>query len=250
MKRCCQFIFAAVLILGWAQTAAAAGRLVKDMVALDRIYIAALSLTGEENKLVAKKIIKQLETQWLTFKKCHLSDFREDRSAKVDFAEINQMIEDAARVTRLNGRLSEVHEILEGVRIIFLHLRNRNSIDYYLDYLTRFHISMETIMLIVKSKNAETLTGDNILAVKIQSSKAMQAWKEATKADFDRALFLFTLDRETKRKEYMENMTESLGRLRQALESDDRVAIVSAALSAQANFDKLYALFGDGDKIN
>lgn len=250
MRRRCFSIFLAVLILSWAQTAVTAGRLVKDMVALDRIYIAALSLTGEENKLVVKKIIKQLETQWFSFKKYHLSDFREDRSAKIDFAEINQMIEDSARITMLNGRLSEVHEILEGVRITFSHLRRRNSIDYYLDYLTEFHISMEGIILLVKSKNAETLTGDNILSMKIQLNAAMQAWNEATRAKFDSGLFLLTPDSETKRQEYIKNTTEDLDRLRQALKNEERAAIIAAALSAQANFDELYALFGNTENIN
>jgi hypothetical protein len=250
MKRCCLLIFIAVLILGVTPTASAASKLVKDMIALDRIYIATLSLTGAEVKTRSKRLIILLVGQWRSFKKSHWHDFPEDRLAKVNFAEINQMIEDAARMARQNGNPAEIHEILGGIGITFLHLRQRNSIDYYLDYFTKFQESMEAMMMITKSKNRETLNGDNICTMKIRFRESMKYWNEAIKAPFNRELFSFSAARETKLKEYISNETQDLGILRQALENEDRAAIIQGADAVWAGFTRLYALFGDPDKIN
>jgi hypothetical protein len=249
MKRHFLFIIGIILILEMASTVFAAGRLEKDMVAFDKVYVAALSLTGDDNRTITKKIMKSLEQDWQTFKKNHFPDFSDDQSAKIDFAEISQMIDDAARIARLNGKLSEVQEILEGVRINFLHLRQRNSIDYYLDYLTKFHESMEPMVALARGKTPETLTSGNISTMRIEFSECSQDWQETLKAKFDASLFSFTEDMDIKRKGYLNSGTETLDRLRQALESENRAAIIQEAAAVQANFTGLFFLFGSLEGI-
>jgi hypothetical protein len=244
MKRYFLFIIGSFLILEMASMSMAASKLEKDMVAFDKVYVAALSLSGDDNRTMTKKVMKSLEQQWQTFKKNHFPDFNDDQSAKIDFAEISQMIDDAARIARLNGKLSEVQEILEGVRINFLHLRQRNSIDYYLDYLTKFHESMEPMVAQAQGKTQETLTSGNVSTMKIQFSECSQDWQEALKAKFDNSLFSFTEDMEAKRKGYLSSGTEALDRLRQALESENKIAIIQEAEAVRANFAQLFALFG------
>ena len=250
MARCCFFIFAVFLIWSWTPATEATGGIVEDMAAFDRVYVAVLFSTGDENRVTSKKMIKGLEAQWMLFKKDHFNDFRHNRSAKNDFAEINQIIEDAARLSRLNGPAGDVHEILEGVRITFFHFRRRNALEYYPDYLTKFHIAMQGMVFLVKNKTPESLTDSNIMALKNQLTGAAEAWNEAAAAKCDRRLFLMNKDSEAKRRECIKNTTESLARLKQALESTDKEAIVAATLSTQAESEKLYALFGDIESVN
>jgi hypothetical protein len=234
-------------ISGWVQ---AAGTLEKDIAALDRVYIAALTVTAADDRIMSKKVMKALETHWFAFAKKHLPDFADDNSTKVDFAQINQMIDDAAQITRLNGKLSEVHEILDDVRIIFFHLRQRNSIDYYLDYLMKFDESLAPITAIVRSKTQDTLSGSNIAALKLRINDLSQDWNEVIKAHFDAAVFSFSVETDAKRREYIIKETESLVRLQQALGNENKTAIIQEAAVIQDDFNHLYALFGSTEGIN
>jgi hypothetical protein len=85
--------------------------------------------------------------------------------------------------------------------------------------------------------------------MKIQLNEATQNWNKVVSAHFDRALFLFSDDTERRRNEYMERMTKSLGKLKQALDIQDRTMIIEEAAGAQANFIKLYYLFGESEVI-
>ena len=230
-------------------SALAAGNLEKEMADLDRVYIAALTVTAADNKVMSKKVIKVLETNWFAFAKRHLRDFPDDNSTKVDFTQINQMIDDAAQITRLNGKLTEVHEILAGVRIIFFHLRQRNSIDYYLDHLLKFDESLAPITEVTRNKTPDTLSAGNIASLNREISDLSQVWNEAVKAHFDPAVFSFTAQMNAKRKEYITAETEALTRLQQALENENKAAIIQAAAAVSDNFNKLYASFGSTEGI-
>ena len=78
----------------------------------------------------------------------------------------------------------------------------------------------------------------------------MKDWNEAINAPFNRELFSFSAAREIKLKEYISNETQALDILRQALESEDKAAIIQGSAAVWAGFARLYALFGDPDKIN
>lgn len=250
LKFTATIILCAVLYLFVSSDVQAAGRLEKEMADLDKIYIAALKVTAVDDKVMSRKVMKALETHWFSFAKKHLHDFADDNSTKVDFAQIHQMIEDAAQITRLNGKLSEVHEILDGVRIIFFHLRQRNSIDYYPDYLMKFNESLEPIAAIARNKTPETLSGGNIATIRRQFDEFAQNWNGVIKAHFDAAIFSFTGDMNAKRKEYIAKETEAITRLQQALGNEDRAAIIREAATISANFNNLYNLFGSTEGIN
>ena len=62
------------------------------MVALDKIYIAALSVTNQDDRNMSKKAMKLLVPRWQSFNKKHLRDFSKDKAAKTDFVKIDRMI--------------------------------------------------------------------------------------------------------------------------------------------------------------
>jgi hypothetical protein len=249
MRKCFYIILSIALISCISASAFAAGHLEKEMADLDRIYIAALSITASDNRAMSKKVMKALETHWFAFAKKHLPDFAADNSTKVDFAQINQMIDDAAQITRLNGKLSEVHEILNGVRVVFFHLRQRNSINYYLDYLMKVDEALGPIAAIVRSKTQDTLSGSNIATIKLQFDEFSRDWNEVIKARFDAAVFSFTPDMDAKRREYIVAETDSITRLRQALENENKAAIIMEVATVSDSFNSLYALFGSIEGI-
>jgi hypothetical protein len=159
------------------------------------------------------------------------------------------MISDAERTMRSNGKLADVHDILEGVRNTFLNIRKRNSIDYYIDYTTKFHNPMETIVLTAKGKTAETLTKTMLLTIKNNFKVAEQDWENIQRASFDPALFSFDAKKDAQRQNYIKAETEAMSKLKNALESGDKGTISKAAMGIESNFVNLFLLFGDFEKF-
>jgi hypothetical protein len=245
MKKCLIFVFNFIIILAVSSNVLAATALEKDMVALDKIYIAALSVTNQDDLNMSKNAMKLLVPQWQSFNKKHWRDFSKDKAAKADFAKISRMIDDAARIVQSNGKLADAHESLEGVRSTLLTLRKRNSIDYYIDYLTKFHEPMETTVLLAKGKTPETLSSENISTIKNLFAECLRDWEAVKGAKFDNDLFNFPPEKDKKRQEYIEAETQALDKLRQVLDGENKEAIIKTTMAIKPNFAKLFIMFGD-----
>lgn len=238
-----------VLLLSTAMPLLAAGRLEKDMAAFDKVYIPALVATSQGNRAAAKKAMELTVAEWLVFKKNHSDDFKKSKADRADLVIINQTISDTRRIVRQNGRLDEAYEILKGVRDIFLNIRKRNSIDYYIDYTTRFHKPMDAIVLTARGKTAETLTEAMLLKIKDNFKVAWQDWENLQKASFDPELFSFDTKKDAQRQACIKAETEALNKLQKALDEGDKGTIIKAAIGIKSNFVSLLLLFGDFGKV-
>lgn len=249
MKKYFLLVLGTVLFLSAAASLPAAGLLEKDMAAFDKVYIPALALTSQGNRAIAKKAVDLTQAEWKIFKKKHAPAFNKSKADKADLAKIDQMISDAERTVRLNGKLDDAHEILEGVRNTFLLIRQRNSIDYYIDYTTRFHEPMEAILLTAKGKTPETLTEAMLLKIKDNFKMARQDWENLQKASFDPALFSFSAEKDAQRQGYIKAETEAMSKLEKALEGGDKGEIIKASMGIKSNFVSLFLMFGDFERV-
>ena len=245
MKKFIIFVFNFIMILMVSSVVLAATVLEKDTVALDKIYIVALSVTNQDDLNMSQKAMKLLVPQWQSFNKKHLRDFSHDKTAKADFAKISRMINDAARIVQQNGQLNDAHESLEGVRNTLLTLRKRNSIDYYIDFLTKFHEPMENAALLAKGKTPETLSSENISMIKNLLAECLRDWEAVKEAKFDADLFNFPPEKDKKRQEYIEAETQALDKLKQVLEGENKEAIIKTTMAIKPNFAQLFIMFGD-----
>ncbi|PKN71009.1 MAG: hypothetical protein CVU54_03245 [Deltaproteobacteria bacterium HGW-Deltaproteobacteria-12] len=245
------FLLASVigLFLSASLPLLAAGQLEKEMAALDKVYIPALALTSQANKAAAEKAVKLTADQWTQFKKNNAAIFSKNKADQADLAIIDQLMADAERSVRVNEKTDEAHEILEGVRNTLLKIRERNSIDYYIDYTTKFHEPMEEIVLTAKGRTPETLTDTMLLKIRDNFKVARQDWKNLQNASFDPALFSFDAKKDARRKAYIQAETEAMDRLKNALEGGDKGSIIKAALGIKPNFVNLFLLFGDFEKF-
>ncbi len=244
MRKYC-FLTLLVLLLLYPVRSSAAGLLEKDMAAFDKAYIPALALTSQGDKAAAQKAVEIMLEQWAGFKKIHSAAFNDNPADNADFATIDRLLAEAARTVQRNGKLDDAHEILEGVRITFLAFRERKAIDYYLDYTTRFHESMEAIVLTVKGQTPDTLTEAMVSKIKTLLKIAQKDWKSLQTAAFDPDLFSFSAEQDSRRQYYINAETEQMNRLQKALEQNDRGKIIEAARGIKPNFVNLFLLFGD-----
>lgn len=245
--------FLLVLVIGLFLSASmsvlAAGQLEEEMVAFDKVYIPALALTSQNNRAAAEKAMKLTVDQWVEFKGKSAAVLSRNKANNADLAIIDQLITDAERSMRVNGKTDEAHEILEGVLNTLLKIRERNSIDYYIDYTTKFHEPMEAIVLTAKGKTPETLTDTMLLKIRDSFMIAQQDWLNLQNASFDPALFSFDAKKDARRQAYIKAETEAMSRLKNALESGDKGSIITAAMGIKSNFVNLFLLFGDFENI-
>lgn len=249
MKKILFFALGTMLFLNTAIPLWAASRLEKDMFTFDKAYITALSLTSQTDKAAAQKAMALTVAEWTVFKKKHAKTFNKNKLDKADFAAIGKMISDAERIVRENEKTDEAHEVLEGVRNTFLKIRKRKSIDYYLDYTTKFHEPMETVVLTAKGKTAQTLTDEMLLKIKDNFKIVQQEWENLQKAPFDPTLFSFSAEKDTQRVAYIKAETEAINKLKNALEHGDKGEIIKASMGLKSNFASLFLMFGDFEKI-
>jgi hypothetical protein len=150
----------------------------------------------------------------------------------------------------LSGKdILKAHEILEDIQIVFMKLRKRNNIDYYIDYLTEFHEPMEAIVLTVKDKTPETLTNGDIREIQISLNEALPIWGKIENLKFDEKLFGFAADKTIKMKSYVQGESGALNRLKQVIASKDRKLIIQASVAIKSNFANLFMMFGDFERI-
>lgn len=235
---------AALALIYW-QTGNKQNALFADMVALDRSYIPALAYTSQGKLDAARSSMQRLIGQWEDFKSRNLEMQNKDPLWDEDMDRVETRIQAARRILQQGGDTLPAHEELEHIRDVMLEVRERNNIDYFIDYLTRFHESMETIVLSVKDKEAEMISGEDIQRLRAETEDAYQLWQDVLDARFDARVFGFDEKHQARLAQLKAQERDALETLRQALQGDDKQAIRSAALAIKPIFAKLFMLFGD-----
>jgi hypothetical protein len=225
-------------------SASAAG-LKEDMIAFDRAYIPALSITNRVPQSVdTPRAMELMNAQWADFRQKYMEPQGGDRQWSSDMAKINGFIIAANRVVGTGKDFVKAHEELEGVRLTFLEMRQRAKMPYYLDDLTRFHDPMEEMYLAAKGKSGGQLTDADVTLIKAAFPKAEKLWAVVLKSQADPA-FMLTSGQKEQQARLMATETHLLATLQQALAANDRASIAKAAQAIRQPFSQLYVSFGD-----
>jgi hypothetical protein len=233
----------AVLTAGCTQA-----ELTRDMAALDRAYIPALSVTSAGNVPMSQKAMRVLTDTWQGFK-AKYSDYSFDDAWRADFAYVDAQIRSAAAIVSEGKNVVEAHEALEGVRERLLGTRHRLGIDYYVDYLTAFHGPMEGIFLPAKDKTPATLTDADIAKVRAALPDAKAAWSKVEGARLDNGVFAFSDAKLAEWRDAVKAEGEALRAVEAALHANDKAGLIKAAAALRGNFAKLFTLFGDFERL-
>ncbi|MBF0280809.1 MAG: hypothetical protein HQM13_23660 [SAR324 cluster bacterium] len=221
----------------------------RDMVSFDQAYIPALALTSQEKSGPSKKAMELLKSNWSGFKKNYYDKNRKDFSWKKDFDHIDELILKADRIVKSGKNLKDAHEELEGIRNVFLALRQRNGINYFVDYLTEFHEPMEGIVLSALKKTPETLTSENVNTIRNLLPQTISLWEKIQKDSFDQELFRFNDSKITQMKKLMKSEGMALEQLQNALEGSDHALLIKRSVAIKPNFAKLFMMFGDFETL-
>ena len=230
----------ALLLAGFA-----ANDIRRDMVAFDKVYIAALALTSQGKSTESRKAVDALHKSWQGFKERHYNANPQDVQWKKDFDHVNAMVDEAVKVIASGQKVTDAHEALEHVREVLMKLRQRNRIDYFIDGLTAFHEPMEAIVLAAKDKTGDTLADVDIARIRNMLPQAEQAWQRVTGSKLDANDYLLAPAQADDARKLMALEDASLAALKDALATGDKARIAQAAVAIKPNFAKLFMTFGD-----
>jgi len=239
MKSILNNVLRCLLVVMLFPVAATAAGLKEDMIALDRAYIPALSITNRTPQSAdAKRSMDAMNVQWASFKQKYMATQGGDKQWQPDMAKIDGYIVAANRIVDSGKDFVKAHEELEGVRLTFLEMRQRAKMPYYLDDLTRFHDPMEEMYLVAKGKSGEQLTDADIAKIKASFPEAEKLWAVVQKAKVDPA-FVLTAEQKEQQAKFMVTETSLLNALKQGLAAGDREAIAKNAQAIRRPFPPL-----------
>ena len=249
MKKILVLVGISILFLTTTAPASSQTDLIKAFVTFDQAFIPPLAITNQKKVKPSKKAMAILNENWSNFNATYANYNPADPNWKKDFDYADAQIKKANEIVNSGKDLFSAHETLESVRIQFMELRQRNKIDYYVDYLTEFHEYMEAIFHTGKDNAPESLTEDDIDDLKNHYEEAMRVWQKISTAPFDKALYDFNDQKAGKMKTFMAKETDALNRLKKAIDSKDNTKIAKACMGIKPNYAKLYKLFGNFERV-
>ncbi len=217
----------------------------EDMVKFDRVYIPALAFTDQQELQKSLRAMREMITAWEKLKYKYYNEEVGDPDWKANFDTIGALITVSDEYLNDKQDLYAAHNTLEKVKQSFGSFRQRHQIEYYLDYLNKFHETIAAIFDLAMGKQPENLAEADIDRIKELYPEAVAKWKTITEKRFDDKFFGFDGGRLSLMTEYMALESFALDKLGEALEGDDNQEILQAAIGLKPNFAKLYKLFGD-----
>ena len=218
--------------------------LVQDMIKFDQHYIPALAFTSDEQLPQSRSAMQALLPVWQSFQQRYANSRSNDKQWLTDFNTVNNYIDQAKKIVASGDNLKDAHEALEHIRIVFMQLRQRNNIDYYIDNLTRFHEPMEKIVLAGKGKTVDTFQAQQMATIRDTLPQAKKLWKATITKPFDAKQYGFNQEQAKLMQSLVHQQMLTLEQLEKTLASKDKQAIINAAVAIKPNFARIFKMFG------
>lgn len=228
--------------------AAVPADLVPAMVALDRAYIPALGLTGQNDPAKAKIAFTAFESAWKSFSAAYAGQPGFDHEWEDDIASLSDTVGKARIALMDRGEMAKAHEILEDVRLTLLETRNRQKIPYYVDSLTDFHGSMEVLLASIPAGTFADWKANEKAVFAANLDIAIARWK-IVKAREDLLAAYNLGDRLSLAYQgQYQSVAKLLADMSAALNGGDGKALATTTAQLKPAFVKTFFMFGDFPK--
>ncbi|GBD89971.1 GDSL-like Lipase/Acylhydrolase [bacterium BMS3Abin04] len=219
--------------------------ILSGMVKFDEVYIPVLALTSQNKIDLSLIAMERLKKYWTEFKNMYSNYYFNDKNWGASFCRIDNLISRASTIVDSREKLRQAHETLEGVRQIFMKLRHRNNINYFIDLLTEFHEPMEKIVLKAKKLKPEKFTKKDWREFNGLSITAKRLWKNVMNYNFNSSLFNFDRAKTIKFRNNLSAESKMLNKLLNSMNNKNINAILQNAKNIKPNFAKIFMMFGD-----
>ncbi len=148
------------------------------------------------------------------------------------------------------GDLAGAHAALEEVRDIWVGLRSQRSIPYYVDYLNRYHESMENVTAVTAGRTADTVDEAQVQQVAALLPEARARWTATLAAPFAASTYGFSVAKADELRKGEQAVLDGISAVQQALQGGDRGALVRTVEAMKSVYTKTFLMFGDFDRVN
>jgi len=235
-------------LFGSAQAA-----ILDNSIALDAVYIPALSLTNAKQgdtaaAAKARAAMQRLDAEWPVLRAALLKDLSgmtpaQAVAARKTLAQVDQALAEA-RKAMAAGNNAAAHTALEDVRIDLMKLRSAQGVDYFMDRLTAFHEPMEVLALAGNTLKAQDLTPAKRAEMEKTYAEARALWRSVEQNLPDPKVYQLSEAQQTQFNKGMADVTQALSRLSDALRGTDNAALLKAAAAIKPPFARTFTAFG------
>ncbi|MFH1826356.1 MAG: hypothetical protein ABH823_03605 [bacterium] len=227
-------------------------QLLRDMGQLDRLYVPLFVFTNLHKQRESELAFERFNKQWAGFyAKYHglVLTYGENITDKYwpeDLETINKSIGSIESFVA-QGWLTDANRQLRQIRLVFMDLRRRNSLDYYLDSLITFQDAMDEVLVFLRGKNR--LSDRDLDQLREVFRIAQGSLIEAENVEFDFGPFGFDEEKKEAIRKRIREEQKLLAGLAAALSSANIDKIFQSSLELKPNFMVLYKAFGDFQPI-
>jgi hypothetical protein len=243
----------AAMGLAFALCGGAQADILDDSVALDAVYIPALSLTtvkpGDAAAAdKARAAMQRLDARWPALRAALLQDLSggtpaQSAAARKTLSQVDASLAASRKAVAANN-FAAAHTALEAVRIDLMKLRVARGVDYFMDRLTAFHEPMEVLALAGSSTLPQDLTPARRAAMEEAFAQARALWRSIEQHLPNPPAYGLNEARLAQFNKGVADVTAALARLSDALRGADNAALLKAAAAIKPPFARTFTAFG------
>jgi len=219
--------------------------IIGDTAGLDRHFVPLLVAARSGDSTTARLRLKTFLPEWERYRNRYRSYIATDSLWTPDFEQLDTLVSEAAFIIDSEDYLPDAHEDLEDVRMILFELRERNDIDYFVDYLNEFSELAEQVGAVTRNRSPDSLTEQEVAGLAALAASARGVWDDVQETEFDAASFGFDVSRQARLEDGVLGVAALLTRFEQALAGRNQADIINAGTALRPESDELYLLFGD-----
>lgn len=222
-------------------------------IALDAVYIPALSLTNAKPGDTAaadkaRAAMRRLDADWPTLRVALLKDLSgrtpaQAAAARKTLAQVDKALAESRKAIAA-GEYAAAHTALEDVRIDLMKLRAAQGVDYFMDRLTAFHEPMEVLALAGTTLKPQDLTPAKRAELEKTYAEARALWRGVEQNLPDVKAYQLSEAQQAQFSKGMADVSAAMTRLSDALRGSDHAALLKAAAAIKPPFARTFTAFG------
>lgn len=239
--------------LGVALAVGAQAASLDSSIALDAVYIPALSLTNAKpgDTAAAEKAraaVQRLDTAWPALRAALLKDLpgktaAQARATRQTLDRVDHALANSRKAVAA-GSPAAAHTALEDVRTDLMTLRQAQGVDYFMDRLTAFHHPMEALALAGNTLQPQDVTPAKRAELEHAYAEARALWRQVEQSRLDPQVYRLGDAQWAQFNKGLSDVTQALTRLSDALRGGDAALLLKAAAAVKPPFSRTFTAFG------
>lgn len=222
-------------------------------IALDAVYIPALSLTNAKPGDTAaadkaRAALQRLDADWPALRAALLTDLSgrtpvQAAAARKTLAQVDKALAESRKAIAA-GDNAGAHAALEDVRIDLMKLRTARGVDYFMDRLTAFHGPMEVLAQAGSTLKPQDLTPAKRAELEKTYAEARVLWRSVEQNLPDLKAYKLSEAQQAQFNKGMADVSAAMTRLSDALRGADNAALLKASAAIKPPFARTFTAFG------